>query len=258
MSVSRRDLLLMSMGLLATGCASENANKDRPSPNWPTQGDRPKPAGALPASRTPAGAGATARGNLPPTPTPPAVAPQPPSFAPGAAAGGGPLRAIPRSSWTRAAIIPDRINPMEGVNRITVHHEGWKVVNYTDAVTTAERLDEIRASHLQRLNAGDIAYHYIVDRGGRLWQGRDIRYQGAHVRSENEHNVGVMCLGNFEEQSPTDVQIKTLRETLVVLIRHFRVPISRVYTHQELNATACPGRALQPKMVQLRRGGYLT
>ncbi len=258
MSVSRRDLLLMSMGLLAAGCAPETATKDRPGPNWPTAADRPKPAGALPASRTPAGAGATARGNLAPAPAPPAVVQPPPSFAPGAAAEGGPLRAIPRSSWTRAAIIPDRINPMEGVNRITVHHEGWKVVNFTDAVTTAERLEEIRASHLQRLHAGDIAYHYVVDRGGRLWQGRDIRYQGAHVRSENEHNVGVMCLGNFDEQSPTDVQVKTLRETLVVLIRHYRIPISRVYTHQELNPTACPGRSLQPKMVQLRRGGYLT
>ena len=142
-------------------------------------------------------------------------------------------------------------------SRITVHHEGWKTVYFTDYATTAERLEEIRASHLQRLHAGDIAYHYVVDRAGRLWQGRDVRYQGAHVKSENEHNVGVMCLGNFEEQSPTDAQITTLRETLVRLMKFYKVPVSRVYTHRELNPTACPGRALQPRMVQLRRGGYL-
>lgn len=235
---------------MLAGCAQDTAT-ELPEPNWPAPVDRPKTTGAIPTPRQ----NPAIQPGQPATPVQPANPPQ--IASPTAPTNTGPLRAIPRAAWTRVGVVPDRINPMGGVNRITVHHEGWKTVYFTDYASTAARLDEIRASHLNRLGAGDIAYHYVVDRAGRLWQGRDVRYQGAHVRSENEHNVGVMCLGNFEEQSPTDVQIQTLRETLTQLMKHYRVPVSRVYTHRELNPTACPGRALQPRMVQLRRGGYL-
>lgn len=166
------------------------------------------------------------------------------------------IQAIPRAKWARSAPITAKLNPMNGVNRITIHHEGWTPVYFTDYATTAARLERVRQGHLSRLNAGDIGYHYIVDRAGRVWQGRDTRFQGAHVRSNNEHNLGVMCLGNFDQESPTDVQMAAMRDVVAKLMRQYRVPANRVLTHQEINPTACPGRVMQPRVVALRRKAF--
>jgi hypothetical protein len=84
-----------------------------------------------------------------------------------------------------------------------------------------------------------------------------MRYQGAHVKDHNEHNIGVMVLGNFDEQKPTGAQLTTLRGTLVKLMGYYDVPVSRVHTHRELNPTTCPGDALQPQVNYLRSSGQL-
>ncbi len=161
---------------------------------------------------------------------------------------------IPRSRWAKGDPILRRINAMGRIANITVHHEGaaGAPVYFSDLASTAARLELIRNAHLQRMTAGDIGYHYVIDRAGRLWEGRDVRYQGAHVKDHNRQNVGVMVLGNFDIQSPTDAQLDSLRRTVLALRRRYRVTERAIYTHQELAPTACPGRALQAKVEQMR------
>jgi len=149
-----------------------------------------------------------------------------------------------------------RINMMNGISHITVHHEGWTAVWFSDYRATQARLRLIQKAHMDRRWA-DIGYHYIIDRAGRLWEGRPIQYQGAHVPGHNEHNIGLMVLGNFELQHPSDAQMTKLQETLIQLRRQYDVPISHVHTHQELTPTKCPGKALQPEMVAMRHNGLL-
>ena len=73
-----------------------------------------------------------------------------------------------------------------------------------------ERLEWIRNGHRGK-GWSDIGYHYIIDRSGVVWQGRDItRWQGAHVKNRNENNIGVMCLGNFMLQQPSAAQVAAL------------------------------------------------
>ena len=161
---------------------------------------------------------------------------------------------------------------MNGVSRITVHHEGGSEVTFTDYDTMQGRMEQIRLSHLDRLSAADIGYHLVIDRAGQLWEGRNIQYQGAHVHpavpkpdyegpeaefpdkkvSWNEHNLGVMVLGNFQKQSPSSAQLAALESTLAVLMKHYRVPVDRVFTHRELNDTECPGNRLQPAVEGFR------
>ena len=240
MSMTRRQMIWTGMSglvLAAGGCQTHQmAYNDRPGPLWPDDVNRPIPSGELLRPEPPRVTG----------PTNPPEAPKAPT---------GTVRAIPRSSWAKAGPIGSRVNPMGSVSMITVHHEGWTPVWFTDTGTTAGRLDSIHRSHLERLRAGDIGYHFIVDRGGHLWEGRNLGYQGAHVREHNEHNIGIMCLGNFDKQQPSDAQVATLRATIVTLMKQYRISSNKVYTHQELNKTECPGRVLQAQMVQLRRNG---
>jgi len=143
------------------------------------------------------------------------------------------------------------------VERMTVHHEGWTPVWFDDVQSTSKRLESIRRSHLKRFQAGDIGYHFVIDRAGRVWQGRDLRYQGAHVRDHNANNIGVMVLGNFDLQRPTKAQLSTLGFTLAQLMQRYRILSKHVVTHQELNVTSCPGKSLQSQVVAMRRSGQL-
>lgn len=229
MKVSRRQFLAAGLGtgatMLLTGCGQGLSAHALPGAPWPDAVARPDSDGRL-------------------------LDPLTPRVYPDAGLGS----IIPRSQWAKATPMLSRINPMRGINRITIHHEGaaGAPVYFADVRTTAARLETIRRSHLDRMTAGDIGYHFIIDRAGRVWEGRDLAYQGAHVKDNNEHNIGVMVLGNFDIQSPSTAQLDILATTIRALRRQYRVSGRAIHTHQELKPTACPGKGLQPKIVAMR------
>ncbi len=240
MKFTRRELLIAGLGMLVTkvtGCTQSTTTLSRrPGTPWPGSISRP----------TPTRAGThTVSAPRPVQPTRPV------------ATTAGPPGLVPRSWWTRSGPIRSKVNPMKGINRITIHHEGHTPVWFTDARSTKARLEQVRNIHTRDRRWGDIGYHYVIDRAGRVIEGRPLAYQGAHVSQQNPHNVGVMLLGNFEKQSPSQAQLTALQSTLRHLMAKYRVPVRRVYTHRELGPTVCPGRNLQPRIASLRTSGAL-
>ncbi len=159
-----------------------------------------------------------------------------------------------RALWAKAPPDYADLNPMLPITAITVHHDGLDDVIYaTDTRTMAARIEHYRVGHRGK-GWADIGYHLVIDRAGTLWQGRSIRYQGAHVKNHNEGNIGVLVMGNFERQQPTAEQMKTLERVLRELKRTYKVQTKGVYTHREWPdaETACPGKNLQPKVTALR------
>ena len=161
---------------------------------------------------------------------------------------------LDRQLWCRDACVPALMNPMLPPKYITVHHDGKEPMLSTDQATSAARI-EMAYKKRRAMGWGDIGYHYMVDRGGRVWEGREIKWQGAHVKNANEGNIGVCCLGNFNEQSPSDAQLQECERIVSCLMAKYRIPVSRVKTHQEWASahTACPGRSLQREMVLMRQ-----
>lgn len=248
--LSRRHFVLAGLGAMVAGCVDSTSSiTSRPRPSWPSELSHPQPDTPVLLPRTPAHASAPAP-TYAPAPTLPTPQPSAPTLAG--------LNIVPRSSWTNVAPIRNRLNPLGGINRITVHHEGWKSVWFDDWAQTAARLREVQTSHMNGdHNWGDIGYHFIIDRAGRVIEARPLTYQGAHVKNYNENNLGVMVLGNFEQQSPSNPQLASVRTTVQALMRRFSVPVRQVFTHQELNPTQCPGKNFQPIMVAMRQRGYL-
>lgn len=231
LSMTRRQMVLAGIGLTVSGCTQRAVSiVDRPGPPWPVIGVRPRVLREVDVGSS----------QLP--------APEPK---------GKTLVAISRSAWAKSGPILRRLRPMGKVGRITVHHEGWKPFWHNDFNRTATRLEAIRKSHLDRLGAGDIGYHWIIDRAGKVYGGRDPGFQGAHVRGHNENNLGVMVLGNFDKQSPTDAQYRALHATLGTLMQKYSISSQSVYTHQELVPTLCPGVALQQHMEHVVRRGVI-
>jgi len=163
--------------------------------------------------------------------------------------------AKPRFLWAKGRPIVAQMNPMLPVTCVTVHHDGLEDLFWgTKAAEVCTRLERYRVGHLAR-GWADIGYHLAIDRGGTLWQGRAIRWQGAHVQFRNEGNIGILVMGNFDLQSPTVAQLVTLTRVLRELRTTYGIRRGRVYTHKEWPGaqTACPGRSLQPKVADIRK-----
>jgi len=225
--------LFAAAAAMLAGCQqATHITKDLPGPLWPDR--EPVTPGPLPpiASRQ----------------TAPALANPDRYVSNGAIA--APPGIIPRSRWAKGEIIKSRVDMMRGVSRITIHHEGNTFYGASDINAIARRLENIRIGHTNRKpeKFGDIGYHYIIDPVGRIWEGRNVYYQGAHVEAQNPHNLGIMVMGNFMEQRPTSAQLNALEHFVTDRMRSYRIPVGRVYTHREIGQSVCPGTYLQKWM----------
>lgn len=165
--------------------------------------------------------------------------------------------AVPRSRWTRSAPVNALANPMGSIRRITVHHDAIDPLPTSGPDDVARRLESIRRGHVQR-GWADIGYHYAIDPAGRVWQGRPLSLQGAHVGEQNQSNIGIVLLGNFDRQAPTPQSLDALDRLIAIEMRRFRISLGEIRTHREMAPTACPGRNLQREMDRTRsRGGRL-
>jgi N-acetylmuramoyl-L-alanine amidase len=193
----------------------------------------------------------------------------------------GPLGIIPRHAWTPAGPARSTIEPMGGVRLITFHHTGDPQPFYDDSyAATAEFWERIRIYQVYTRGFQDIGYHFGIDRAGRVWQLRPLTYRGEHVRIGdtpplwlnqyrqyangpsfsidgryiwNDHNIGVVSIGNFMLQEPTLLQKRKIIQFGAMLRRQYNIPVYHCYTHQELVSTECPGKNLQPYMEYIRR-----
>ncbi len=230
---TRRTFLLAGLGLLA-GCATTSSRTRLPGVPWaegrPAGSASPRPVDLSGAVESPV------RSPIASSPT---------------QAFGG---AIPRSAWATGAPVPSRMDPLTGIHRMTLHHDGMTPFASTSQNDAAARIDAIRRAH-QAQGWGDVGYHFLIDPAGRVWEGRYLQFQGAHVKDRNPGNIGIVCLGNFERQHPTPAQVESLRDFVRRIQMAYRIPLSRIQTHRELAATLCPGASLQSRINQLRGGG---
>lgn len=239
---SRREVLqrgmlgvaaLTGVGALIAGCSSGSGQRaDLPGVKWPDDPLRGKTRSWRPLSQSPA---------VKPLPSAPIELPS---------------GVIPRSAWAKGTPVPRLMDRAQSYYRITVHHDGMNVFTDTDQYSAASRLERIRLAHRGR-DFGDIGYHYLIDPAGRIWQGRPLEWQGAHVKATNQGNLGICMLGNYQQQSPSPTQLAALDRFVASQMRIYNVRVNQVLTHQELAPTLCPGATLQAAMLRTRRGGAL-
>ena len=228
---TRRDFLsgTLTLGVLAlAGCASsQNYALGPPAPVWPAH--RRPGVDPYPTHRDPVAI------DLPV----PASSPQ----------------VMPRSAWTREQPTLALANRMGSIQRITIHHDAMDAAGFSTAGQARQRLNDIRRAHTDN-GWADIGYHNVIDPTGTIWAARPVQLQGAHVKDWNEHNLGIMMMGNFMHERPTPQALASLRAMIRSESARYRVPSARICTHRELAPTACPGDNLQ-RQVDTARGQRL-
>ncbi len=172
---------------------------------------------------------------------------------------GSDVAVIPASQWKTIAPDKRNLDRMGKITCITVHHQGDATLQKYNG-NARLTLQSIQEVHMGDRHFGDIAYHFLIDPQGRVWEGRPLDWQGAHAGNNdaNRGNIGVCLLGDMNETRPTAAQKASLQRLLYKLMAQYKVPASRVYTHREikekfgLGTTDCPGRYLQPYVDDLR------
>jgi hypothetical protein len=127
------------------------------------------------------------------------------------------------------------------VERITVHH--------TAAVIEDNRLSpgftrKHQADH-QSLGWPDIAYHFLIDRNGHIYQGRPYTAAGdTRTSYDPTGHLLIAVKGNFEEQDLTEAQLESVIALLAWGVGEFDVAPTEITGHRDWAATACPGEAV--------------
>lgn len=162
-----------------------------------------------------------------------------------------------RSEWQPSALIRSRLDPMGKIFRITVHHSAILLRSQSEKAA-ADQIRSIQQTHIKKELCGDIGYHFLIDPSGRIWQGRDLRYQGAHARGDNNRgNIGICLLGNFirgrDGQRPTQAEIESLENLVAHLSSKYAIGQDQVFCHSDLVNTQCPGAYLKGEVDRIAR-----
>ena len=157
---------------------------------------------------------------------------------------------ISRKRWAKTSI-KGNITPMGSVNKITVHHTTaptnlWKLtdVNYISIIEKAH----------QQKKWACIGYHFIIGRNGSIYEGRPLKYQGAHASGSNPNNLGIALIGDFNKKLPNSMQLASLKALLNNLRTKYKLQSSQVYGHKHLVKTECPGVMLEQWLFRYRSG----
>jgi hypothetical protein len=196
-----------------------------------------------------------------------------------AAAGEAPQPTVrPRTAWNADERWRDgRASYNDTILQVHVHH----TVNAND-YTRAETAGLIRGMyyyHTHTLGWSDLGYNFLVDRFGRIWEGRGggitRAVRGAHTLGFNTTSCGVSVIGNFEEGRPSEAvvaavaqvaawklgaygrdplgTVRVLSEGSDKFSRNARVTLPVIDGHRDTNDTACPGSLLYARLGDIRR-----
>lgn len=165
------------------------------------------------------------------------------------------IAVLPRAAW--GAQPRNMMSRSEaGDYHPTLNRAGWRIydqplnevlrllVVHHSALPPSDGPREIQRLHQQQRGFADVGYHYLIDAGGAIFEGRPIGVRGAHVGGYNTGAVGVCLLGNFERIEPTQAQNASLSALATAL--HHAFDITHLAGHRDLPAqnTLCPGANL--------------
>ena len=151
-----------------------------------------------------------------------------------------------------------------------VHHTDSSN-NYTPADVPGI-LRGIYAYHAQTLGWGDIGYNFLVDRFGRIWEGRYGGMArpviGGHVYNYNTVSTGVAGIGTFTSAVVPQAMTDAFKRIFAWKFSQAAIPatgaspvkapwganIWRISGHRDVGGTTCPGDSLEAKLPEIRAG----
>lgn len=162
-----------------------------------------------------------------------------------------PFHVIRRAEW--GAKPPTEAYTVHAPYYFTIHHtQSHYPRTYTESVAEMQFIQDF---HQNGRGWIDIAYHFLIDPMGNIFEGRPIRALGAHVKGHNTGNIGISIMGNYHPPQHDPITQATINSFVAVgryLKDTYDVNVSSFYAHRDLGKTDCPGDDLYAKKPMLR------
>ncbi|MBD8868724.1 FG-GAP-like repeat-containing protein [Nocardioides donggukensis] len=129
-------------------------------------------------------------------------------------------------------------------------------------------LRSIYAYHTQTRGWSDVGYNFLVDRFGRIWEGRaggvGRPVVGAHTAGYNDYAFAMSAIGNFELVQPSAAMLDAYGKLMAWKLSLHGIDASdssqrvgsrtfpAINGHRDAGSTACPGRYLYARLGQIR------
>ncbi|MBI1277398.1 MAG: hypothetical protein GC179_04655 [Anaerolineaceae bacterium] len=145
----------------------------------------------------------------------------------------------------------------EAYSTVAIHHSAIPL-------DTNETMSSVQDLHMDTNHWADVGYHYVIDKNGIVYEGRDIHVRGASVAGYNTGTIGVCVMGNFEIDSPLAIQLTVLQQVVNWLSAAYT--LTHLAAHGEFNPESlCPGKNMLPYLdtlaqvagLQRGTGGYV-
>lgn len=148
----------------------------------------------------------------------------------------GRLEVICREAWgaspNQGQLVVHRIE------RLTVHHTAVEVGSASEA---PRRMRSYQNFH-QESGWPDVAYHYLIDTNGHVYEGRPVSARGdTFTEYDPTGHFLVCCDGHFDQQGLPAAQLGSLADVLAWAAVQFGVGPSTIAGHGDFAATTCPG-----------------
>ncbi len=172
-----------------------------------------------------------------------------------------------RAQWGANERMRDQSAPGYGTVKTGFIHHTVNANNYSSAQVPS-LLRGIYAYHTQSRGWRDIGYNFLVDRFGRIWEGRYGGVQrsvvGAHTLGYNEVSFAMSAIGNFDVARPPAAVVAAYARLFAwkLAIYDIRANNPRVSVkgrtmpaingHRDAGQTACPGRYLYSRLSYVR------
>ncbi len=151
---------------------------------------------------------------------------------------------MPRSSWQASEAKPFKEQvPV----RITVHHEGGKVL--TDTADATKRLKNIQTWTMGKdRNWTDIPYHFLIAPDGTVYEGRNVNTVGeTNTEYDPSGHLLICFLGNYEEQQLNQNLLDVLTRLIAQFCTKYNISPETIATHRDHSKqTTCPGKNIYP------------
>jgi hypothetical protein len=189
-------------------------------------------------------------------------------------------KVVTRAGWQADERLREAPEYSRRVDAVVVHHT--VTGNDYTAEEAASVVRSVYAYHVQSRGYSDIAYNFLVDRFGKIYEGRaggiDRAVKGSHAMGFNTNTTGVSLLGNLEAAHPTPLMMDGLARTTAYLSERWkfdprgtlsmvsqgstryrkgvRVTVPRVMAHRDVGTTACPGKYVNSQLPTMRRTAW--
>ncbi len=126
--------------------------------------------------------------------------------------------------------------------RLTLHHTAVSQAALTQGPARARQ----HQRHHQSLGWPDLAYHFLVDRSGLAYEGRDVRFRGDTGTEYDPTGHFLVCMeGDFDVQEPTPAQLETTVALFAWASQQYGIDASTLAGHADYaDSTTCPGFAV--------------